>query len=226
MASFLHQSLQGSHTNDTRVRSYRSATQECRSTFSQALIVNELFKTSTELKNFDDAFWCIQNTNDYLRLVRIEIASLDASDLHFEHVSSQKQFTFDYALAICTLPLDQSSYRLQTLIQYQRDKLGYIDLELLAYLERTCVTNPSPQLSHVHALYEIYKTIKLPLKSKLSYRVKLGHRSALFFSLSLAVVKWRRLCITTVAPSTIPKSKKLLFNVRSMLCPRFRSATI
>ncbi len=83
---------------------------------------------------------------------------------------SQKQFTFEYALAICSLSNEQQSlYRLQTLIQYQRDKLGYIDLELLAYLERTCVEYQSIQTSHVYALYEIYKMLKLPLKSKLNY---------------------------------------------------------
>ncbi|CAF0720652.1 unnamed protein product [Adineta steineri] len=126
VASFLHQSLQSSYSPDIR-----------------ALIIKELFKTSIDLKNFDDAFWCIQNTNDYL---------------------SQKQFTFEYALAICSLSNEQSLYRLQTLVQYQRDKLGYIDFELLAYLERTCVETQPIQSSHVYALYEIYKTIKLPLK--------------------------------------------------------------
>ena len=78
---------------------------------------------------------------------------------------SQKQFTFEYALAICSLGNDQSLYRLQTLVQYQRDKLGYIDLELLAYLERTCVECQPINTAHVYALYEIYKMIKLPLKS-------------------------------------------------------------
>ncbi|CAF2641021.1 unnamed protein product [Rotaria sp. Silwood2] len=126
VASFLHQCLQSSHSNDIR-----------------ALIIKELFKTSIDLKNFDDAFWCIQNTNDYI---------------------SQKQFTFEYALAICSLSNDQSLYRLQTLIQYQHDKLGYVDLELLAYLERTCVETQPIQTSHVYALYEIYKMMKLPLK--------------------------------------------------------------
>jgi len=81
-------------------------------------------------------------------------------------VFSQKQYTFEYAMSICLLPNDQSLYRLQTLIQYQRDKLGCIDLELLAHLERTCVENQSIQSSHVFALYEIYKMMKLPLKSK------------------------------------------------------------
>ncbi|CAF1071643.1 unnamed protein product [Rotaria sordida] len=126
VASFLHQCLQTTHSNDIR-----------------ALIIKELFKTSIDLKNFDDAFWCIQNTNDYL---------------------SQKQFTFEYALAICSLSNDQSLYRLQTLIQYQHDKLGYIDFELLAYLERICVETQPIQTSHVYALYEIYKMMKLPLK--------------------------------------------------------------
>ncbi|CAF4676419.1 unnamed protein product, partial [Rotaria sp. Silwood1] len=126
VASFLHQCLQSSHSKDIR-----------------ALIIKELFKTSIDLKNFDDAFWCIQNTNDYL---------------------SQKQFTFEYALAICSLSNEQSLYRLQTLIQYQHDKLGHIDLELLAYLERTCVETQPIQTSHVYALYEIYKMMKLPLK--------------------------------------------------------------
>lgn len=97
------------------------------------------------MKNFDDAFWCIQNTNDFL---------------------SQKQFTFDYASSICSLSNDESLYRLQTLIQYQHDKLGCIDLELLAYLERTCVENQPIQASHVYTLYEVYKMMKLPLKSK------------------------------------------------------------
>ncbi|CAF1180691.1 unnamed protein product [Rotaria magnacalcarata] len=126
VASFLHQSLQSSHSNDIR-----------------ALIIKELFKTSIDLKNFDDAFWCIQNTNDYL---------------------SQKQFTFDYASAICSLSNDQSLYRLETLIQYQHDKLGYLDFELLAYLERTCVESQQIQASNVYTLYEIYKIMKLPLK--------------------------------------------------------------
>ena len=127
---------------------------------------------------------CLLVHSEYERLLEVGYTG-HAFHLNFENVSSQKQFTFDYALAICTLPLDQSSYRLQTLIQYQRDKLGHIDLELLAYLERTCVTSQPPQLSHVHALYEIYKMIKLPLKSKLSRRVELQHRLPRFFSLSL-----------------------------------------
>ena len=122
--------------------------------------------------------------SEYERLLKVEFTR-HAFHLNLGNVSSQKQFTFDYALAICTLPLDQSSYRLQTLIQYQRHKLGHIDLELLAYLERTCVTHQPPQLSHVHALYEIYKMIKLPLKSKLRRRAELEHRSPLFFSVSL-----------------------------------------
>ncbi|CAF1016148.1 unnamed protein product [Adineta ricciae] len=126
VASFLHQSLQSSFTNEIR-----------------ALIIKELFKTSIELKNFDDAFWCIQNTNDYF---------------------SQKQFTFEYALGICSLANDQSLYRLQTLFQYQRDKLDCVDFELLAYLERTCVESQPIQTSQVFALYEVYKTMKLPLK--------------------------------------------------------------
>ena len=134
---------------------------------------------------------------------------------------------FDYALAICTLPLDQSSYRLQTLIQYQRDKLGHIDLELLAYLERTCVTSQPPQLSHVHALYEIYKMIKLPLKSKLSRRVELQHRLPLFFSLSLSLLKSGA---DYVSPRLLhhrhQRGKKRLSNVLSTLYPRSRPATI
>lgn len=82
-----------------------------------------------------------------------------------EHNFSQKQFTFEYALAVCSLSNDQSLYRLQTLIQYQHDKLGYIDFELLAYLERTCVETQPIQKGHVYMLYEIYKMMKLPLKS-------------------------------------------------------------
>ena len=57
-------------------------------------------------------------------------------------------------------------YRLRTLVQYQSDKLGHIDLELLAYLERTGVDQKVIPSSHVYALYEIYKMIELPLKSK------------------------------------------------------------
>lgn len=79
---------------------------------------------------------------------------------------SQKQFIFEYALAICSMNDDQALYRLQTLIQYQNDKLGYTDLELLAYLERTCVENQPIQAPHVYTLHEIYRMIGLPLKSK------------------------------------------------------------
>jgi hypothetical protein len=67
---------------------------------------------------------------------------------------------------------DQALYRLQTLIQYQHDKLGYTDLELLAYLERTCVENQSIQAAHVYTLYEIYRMLRIPLKSKRHIRRK------------------------------------------------------
>jgi len=126
VALFLHQSLQISHSNEIR-----------------ALIIKQLFKTSLELKNFDDAFWCIQNIGDFL---------------------SQKQFTFDYAVAVCSLNLDQSLYRLQTLLQYQRDRLGRIDFELIAYLERKSVENQPIESKYIMTLYEIYKMFKLPLK--------------------------------------------------------------
>lgn len=79
---------------------------------------------------------------------------------------SQKQFIFEYALAICSMNNDQALYRLQALIQYQHDKLGYTDLELLAYLERTCVENQPIQAAQVYTLFEIYRMIKVPLKSK------------------------------------------------------------
>lgn len=87
-------------------------------------------------------------------------------------------------MSICLLPNDQSLYRLQTLIQYQRDKLGCIDLELLAHLERTCVENQSIQSSHVFALYEIYKMMKLPLKSKNIFWKKIAKFDCFVFFLS------------------------------------------
>lgn len=86
--------------------------------------------------------------------------------LFFFRLFSQKEFIFEYALAVCSSSNDQALYRLQTLIQYQRDRLGYIDLELLAYLERTCVEHQPIQTAHVEILYKIYEMIHIPLKSK------------------------------------------------------------
>ena len=107
---------------------------------------------------------------------------------------SQKQFIFEYALAICSMNNDQALYRLQTLIQYQHDKLGYTDLELLAYLERTCVENQPIQAANVYTLYEIYRMISIPLKSKRhTYEEKEKDLS----------LQWHRLCIIMVVQSLI-----------------------
>ena len=72
-------------------------------------------------------------------------------------------------MSICSLSNDESLYRLQAILQYQHDKLGLIDLELLSYLERTCVETQPIQRSHVFALYEIYSMMNLPLKSMYHY---------------------------------------------------------
>lgn len=122
--------------------------------------------------------------SEYNRLLQVSpSASIIQSFSCF--ASSQKQFTFDYALAICGSTSDQALYRLQTLLQYQRDKLGYVDLELVAYLERTCVEHQPINASHVYTLYEIYKMIKLPLKSEkkssLTLRIRANQGLFMFF---------------------------------------------